>query len=419
VTQDQRRGLLAGAVLLLGSTVLFAVGLSMPEKPSFDEFHYIPAAREFLALNVNRNYEHPPLGKYFIALGMAVFGDNPVGWRALSVVFGSITLGAVYAASWALFSSWGPALLAATLVLFSNTLFVQARIAMLDTFLAAFLMLAAAMLAWAYRSHRGSAAEKPRARAFLYAAGVMLGAATACKWFGLVPWASVGLGGVLLVGWEHRQGRKQALRLRDVLLSLGVVPALVYGLTFVPLVLLKNAHYDSVASFFKLHAEMWAGQQQVGTKSHGYASSWYEWPLMLRPIWYFWETDASGRVIGQILLGNALVMWGGLLALGHLVYRYARERAWSDAAIVGAWAVLALSWGLLPRKLGFYYYYYPASLVLGVACAAALRSVRRRWVVGACVVAVIALFVFDYPVLAASPTTYGSAMMRIWFRRWI
>ena len=58
----------------------------------FDEVHYLPAARELLALDEFTNREHPLLGKELIALGIALFGDNPVGWRLLPTLLGTLAL---------------------------------------------------------------------------------------------------------------------------------------------------------------------------------------------------------------------------------------------------------------------------------------------------------------------------------------
>ncbi|MEI9928571.1 MAG: hypothetical protein WDN44_13830 [Sphingomonas sp.] len=40
-----------------------------------------PAAQTLLSLGGPRNTEHPLVGKELIALGIALFGDNPFGWR--------------------------------------------------------------------------------------------------------------------------------------------------------------------------------------------------------------------------------------------------------------------------------------------------------------------------------------------------
>ena len=66
----------------------------------FDEVHYLPAARELLALDEFTNREHPLLGKELIALGIALFGDNPVGWRLLPTLLGTLALFGAMRALW-------------------------------------------------------------------------------------------------------------------------------------------------------------------------------------------------------------------------------------------------------------------------------------------------------------------------------
>ena len=68
--------------------------------PYFDEVHYLPAARELLMLGEFTNREHPLVGKELIALGIALFGDNPVGWRLLPTLFGALALFAAMRALW-------------------------------------------------------------------------------------------------------------------------------------------------------------------------------------------------------------------------------------------------------------------------------------------------------------------------------
>lgn len=47
-------------LLALVALPLFCFNLGFPKTVNFDEFHYIPSAKQFLALTENQNYEHPP-----------------------------------------------------------------------------------------------------------------------------------------------------------------------------------------------------------------------------------------------------------------------------------------------------------------------------------------------------------------------
>ena len=57
------------------------------------------------------NPMHPPLAKQLIALSIRGFGDDPLGWRYPAVLFGSLTIVAMYFCGLALFGAQEPAIL--------------------------------------------------------------------------------------------------------------------------------------------------------------------------------------------------------------------------------------------------------------------------------------------------------------------
>jgi len=149
--------------------------LSIPSKEYFDEIHYLPAARNLLALSEARNIEHPMLGKELIALAIQLCGDTPFGWRIGSALSGTVALFAAMRATW-----WAslsrPATILAGLLLASNfVLFMIARIAMLDPYMLAFALLALWFCAHGLRNPAAG-------RRDMVLAGVALGLSLASKW---------------------------------------------------------------------------------------------------------------------------------------------------------------------------------------------------------------------------------------------
>ena len=160
----------------LVAEALFAIRLTTPHRLVFDEVHYVGAARVLRTLSHATNIEHPLLGKTLIAAGMMVFGDNALGWRAFSTLAGTAVVVGVFAILWLLFGRLRTAAFGAALTILNFTVFVQARIAMLDGFMAAFVVTGLATMLW---SMRGTGAQVWRR---WIAGAVLLGLAVGTKW---------------------------------------------------------------------------------------------------------------------------------------------------------------------------------------------------------------------------------------------
>ena len=74
-----------GAITLV-SLALRLFNLGTPKGFVFDEVYYVDGARDYLAHGVEVSGDdpefvvHPPVGKWLIALGIKLFGDNEFGW---------------------------------------------------------------------------------------------------------------------------------------------------------------------------------------------------------------------------------------------------------------------------------------------------------------------------------------------------
>ncbi|MGO8609124.1 hypothetical protein ACC848_39870, partial [Rhizobium johnstonii] len=85
------------------------------------------------------------------------------------------------------------------------------------------------------------------------------------------------------------------------------------------------------------------------------------------------------------------------------------------------WVASLAIWAIIPKSLGFYYYYYPSTIFLCLALAVALDDMRgrgRHW--DTTFVAVSAgLFVYFYPILSAAALPDAEAFWRwMWFPTW-
>ncbi|MGL4995712.1 MAG: phospholipid carrier-dependent glycosyltransferase, partial [Deefgea sp.] len=99
----------------------------------FDEVYHAHSAWEILqGIDATEN-THPPLGKIIIAIGIALFGMNPFGFRFMGVTFGIMMLPVFFYLSRRLFRSDNFALLATAFLAVDFMHFTQTRIATIDT----------------------------------------------------------------------------------------------------------------------------------------------------------------------------------------------------------------------------------------------------------------------------------------------
>lgn len=407
----EHRPLLLALLIGIAAQLLFSIGLHRPGILLFDEVHYVTAARVLIDLSHPVNPEHPLLGKSLIALGMLIFGDNPIGWRAMSTLAGTATVVGIYGFTRHLTGATRPALFAALFAMLGQMVFVQARIGMLDVFMGAFLVWAGVFFVRALHS-----ARRRQATGFWIACAIFLGMAVAVKWAAAPYVALAGIAFLMLRrGHPDRFGGMHWLTGGAIL---GMVSMAVYFLTFAPAFFYQNRPL-SFATLLPFQIEMWQLQTQILTP-HTYQSSWWSWPLILRPIWYFYEPD-QGAVRGVLLIGNPAIMWGGLLAVLACWWAGLREKAGVPLAVAILWTFSIGIWAIIPKSLGFYYYYYLPGIILCVVLAVAFHhhaarvKQRDEWFL----VLAVGLFAYFYPILAALPLADARGFERwVWFPGW-
>ena len=439
--------------LFVGAAVLLFSELGEPSRIYFDETYYVDDARGYLEHGVEPSFAvHPPVGKWIIAGSMSVFGDDAFGWRAAGALAGSLTVVLIFHIGVRLFRRTGPPALAALLVLTDGLFFTQARIAMLDIYLTLFVTLGVYLLLidrdrtaprdpvavpaggasddlgeqLVLLQRRAVEAEPPRKtmfrrrHPFRWLAGIAFGLAIATKWSALL---ALGAAGLLLIGWEllwrrRTTGRWMAdwrVAVASVAVSLVLIPTAVYLASYVPwLVNYEHttegdddcpgaAEGDGVCAVgpFARLAGLWRYHDAVLDfhlnleATHNYRAPAYTWPILARPVVYYWEKcseeranrvpqtdEETGEVTipepcvveqgeaGEILsVGNPTLWWGFLGALPLLAAGVVRR---DRRAVVIAlfWGAMFLPWLLISRA-SFLFYMTPVVgfLALGVAYA--------------------------------------------------
>lgn len=403
-------------VLTAGFFALAMVRLTIPSAPYFDEIHYLPAAREMLAMHKWINREHPMFGKEMIALGIWALGDNPLGWRIGSALAGTLAFWACIRALWFASQRRFATLAYGVLLASGFMLLIQSQIAMLDAYMLAALSVAFWMLAKAVR-------EPEHGRRYLALGGIAMGVAMGTKWnavpLAIVPGIAFLLVRLRAAGWRFVWSRRGApvpgVTLMEAALWLGVVPLVTYWATFLP------AYFYTVnplepGGFMDYQHKMVALQESV-VKLHQYRTRWWQWMFDLRGLWYLYR-DIDGAQRGVVMIGNPLTMIAGLPALVWCLWAGIRRRRADALAVTVLYAFAIGFWIIAPKPIQFFYHYLAPSLALFAALALALDALwhrpRQRWIPLAFLAAACGIFAWFYPIISAAPLEGGRQAFVHW-----
>jgi dolichyl-phosphate-mannose-protein mannosyltransferase len=411
-------------ILFVVAHFALLVGVTTPEKFYFDEVHYVPAARQMLEPVMSApmlNPMHPPLAKQLIALSIRTFGDIPLGWRYPGVLFGALAIVAIYLCGLALFANQPRAIAAALLAFFNQMLFVQSRIAMLDIFALAFGLLAIAAFLHGFgkqRPHLGFAL-----------AGLAFGLSIACKWSGLFGLSTaIAIVAVirLMQGWRTRFADGNAsdwyrpdqwpdFRTGHFAACFVLIPSIVYLATFIPL------YGWSVPDILEAQRRIFSDNTTTAIAGHTYMSAWPSWPLLVRPVWYLFDRSGDDRIAAVVLLGNPLMLWPALAALAVCLRDWIVARRCDAFLILSFYVGPWIAWAMLPRTLGFLYYYLPSATIASLALVYVLgRGNSPRWWLWAFVAFAFAGFLAMLPISAAFVGTSMATFNRLMiFQNWI
>ena len=367
------------------------------------------------------NPMHPPLAKQIIAFSIHTFGDNPLGWRYPAALFGALAIVAVYLCGLALFAAQGPAIAAALIAFFNQMLFVEARTAMLDIFALTFGLFGTAAFLYGFRKAQPFGAFALSGLAFGLAAALQMERIVSAR----------------RLHRHRRRGQADAKLAHAICRSLPdrLVPAgslaRLQGVSSRDLLRagagvhlcreLRAALRLLAADLIEAQRRIFSDNTTTAIAGHTYMSSWPSWPLLMRPVWFLFDKIGDDRISAVVLLGNPLVLWPALLAIALCLYDWIAARS-RDAFLIlafyfGPW----LAWALLPRTLGFLYYYMPAATFASLALVYALRRNNAPpWLLWGFVAIAACGFAVMLPISAAFIGTSMANFNRLMlFQSWI
>jgi dolichyl-phosphate-mannose--protein O-mannosyl transferase len=177
----------------------------------------------------------------------------------------------------------------------------------------------------------------------------------------------------------------------------------------------------SVPDIWEAQRRIFGDNTTTAIAGHTYMSSWPSWPPLIRPVWYLFDRIGDDRIAAVVSLGNPLVLWPALAAIGVCLRDWIVTRRRDAFLILAFYFGTWLAWAMLPRTLGFIYYYLPAATIASLAVVYALRRGNSpRWLLWGFVALAFAGFAAMLPVSAAFVGTSMATFSRLMlFQSWI
>ena len=417
-----------GAIALI-ALALRLINLGTPKGFVFDEVYYVDGARDYLAHGVEVTDDapefvvHPPVGKWLIALGIRLFGDNEFGWRFVGAVLGTAMIVLIALITQRLFRNSFLTIAASFLLAVDGLALVHSRTALLDIFLSFFVLLATYF--FLMRWH--------------WWAGIALGLAISTKWsalYYLVLFALV----ALYRNFTHNTGKDLVKPTLKTALQYAVIPLSIYTTSWAGWFASKRGwardYSDNIfTSWFHYHSQM-LGFHTGLVEKHSYQANPWSWLIMGRPTSFFYETPkdcGADRCSQEVLaLGTPLLWWIGTVAIavviGFWIKSFFLKRYEPPLnVIVTGIAAGYLPWFFFQQRTVFSFYaivFEPFLILAIIYCiyVALLHFENKRntyIIVGVIGFAILANFIYFLPLFIGDVITYDSWQARMWLPSWI
>ena len=359
-----------------------------------------------------------------MSAAIAVFGMTPFGWRFAGALIGVLMLPAIYLLALQLTHRRLPAAVSMLAFTFDLMHFTQTRIATIDSFPVFFILLTYLFMVRYMQMDSFAVSDPSRPRLFDWAyvktlvplllCGICMGLSIASKWIG--AYSALGLAILFfmtmyrqyrtgLISWETepddhgRVASAQRLTLARIAVTCGfcvlffvVIPCALYCLCYIPY--LSPTGPVTLSRIIRAQEGMLSYHSTPGLgMDHPFQSPWWQWPLILKPMWFAQDTfEPAGYASTILCFGNPWVFYIGAAAMiavmacfigkyvrtgrGRIALRHG-DGDLTYVILVIAFLAQYLPWVVVPRSM--YMYHYFASVPFIILATALLLD---RWTEG-------------------------------------
>ena len=176
-----------------------------------------------------------------------------------------------------------------------------------------------------------------------------------------------------------------------------------------------NAFLENQKSMYSYHASV--------SEPHPYASTWQEWMIDGRPIWYHYQDVGlgNGKISTISAFGNPIIWWSGIAALVYTIWLTFRKKDKISFFLLLGYITQLVPWIFIARTK-FIYHYFPLTpfLMLMLVNAAWHCKKNQKQIIYGFSGAALLLFILFFPVLSGVPVLKSYvANVLSWFQSWV
>lgn len=206
-----------------------------------------------------------------------------------------------------------------------------------------------------------------------------MGLSISVKWTGLysaLALAIVFFASVIHKNFVKKQKDKDLLKIiLACCVFFVVIPVVIYALCYLLFPNVVNYHENSIAGIIQQIKDMY-GYHSTLTEGHPFSSSWYTWPVMYKPVWYYvgYYGNLKSTIVG---IGNPAIWWFGIIASIYVVVKailtHKKEYWFILMFILCAW----LPYSFIGRAM-FMYHYFPTLPFIMLAIVSFMKWITEK-----------------------------------------
>lgn len=446
ITQDNASNSNYPATLLIDEQDKLVMYPTYYDESYFDEIYHARNAWEIANNQDMYATVHPLFGTNTIALFIKLFGMSPFVWRLPGAIFGILLVPLLYVIARRLFKSTTCATIASILLAGDFMHITTSRIGTLEPFSVFWILV---MFYFMIRYVQYSWYDTPFIKQFKYLAlcGISMSIAIATKW--TACYSAVGLAIILFsyffIQFKDYRNAKKCLKNIDIVGSekeeakhvtsiffqrfwitillcfvfFILIPIIIYCLAYLPDKVWKGDSW-SIQNVWKQVMYMYNYHIDLDA-THPYSSTWNQWLLDLRPIWYYTGTDQNGMFHTIACFSNPLMTWTALFTIVFTVLDGIRTKSSSAGIIVIGYITALAPWIIITRCV-FAYHFYPTSFFAILSIVYFFQYLLKNKVTKGLIViyliVYIGIFVAFLPATCGFATTNTYIKSLEWFSTW-